>query len=186
MLFEFFIAVNHFSTHVVIWGSMKRSTIEEIMDFFFHRLPWLFDVHGLYSCRKIKTSLGNYFIVIGGTKEILLQTLSNILFNGPTGTTMFNIDNTIRINGIPKKSICNEVGNLIFLRIWTWRALNDDCYLTGLNLQLLRLHSKCNLGQLRDFLNKYQIGVPPLVADNKLLLHIARRMAFSVRNLRIQ
>jgi hypothetical protein len=35
---------------------MKRSTVEEIIDYFFHGLPSLFEILGQDSCRKIETS----------------------------------------------------------------------------------------------------------------------------------
>jgi hypothetical protein len=50
---------------------------------------------------------------------------------------------------------------------------------------LFYLHSGCNLEQLRDFVNEFQIEVPPLAKDSKLHLHIASEMALSTRNVGI-
>jgi hypothetical protein len=44
------------------------------------------------------------------------------------------------------------------------------------------LHGNYNLGQLRDFVNSNQIGVPSLATDSKELLHLANGMALSSRN----
>jgi flagellar biosynthesis protein FlhB len=45
-LHEFLIAIRKFVAHVVIWSSMKRSTIEEVVVYLFHRLPKPFDILG--------------------------------------------------------------------------------------------------------------------------------------------
>jgi hypothetical protein len=95
---------------------------------------------------------------------------------------VFKSDNTILTNDSPKKSVCNGIGNSIFIKTWTRQAMNDDFLLSGLTLWLLCLHLDCHLRQLKDLINKYQIGVPPLAANSKLLLHIASRMVFSTRN----
>jgi hypothetical protein len=47
---------------------------------------------------------------------------------------------------------------------------------------LLQLHGNCSRGQLRNFVNSNQIGVPSLAADSKELLHIANGMALSSKN----
>jgi hypothetical protein len=48
---------------------------------------------------------------------------------------------------------------------------------------LLRLHTDCNRGQLRDFVNRNCIGIPPLAANSQVLWHIANGMALLSRNL---
>jgi hypothetical protein len=98
---------------------MKRSVVGNIVDYLFHGLPQPFDILGQNNYGKIKTSLGNSLIEIGGLKQILLKTLLDILFVGPTRTNVFNSDNTIPIDDSPKKSVCNETRNLIFLQTWT-------------------------------------------------------------------
>ena len=47
---------------------------------------------------------------------------------------------------------------------------------------LLQLHDNYNRGQLRDFVNSNWIGVPPLAADSKEFLHIAKGMALLSKN----
>ena len=43
-LHEFFIAISKFATRVIIWSSMKKSTVEEIVHYLFHGLPQPFEV----------------------------------------------------------------------------------------------------------------------------------------------
>jgi hypothetical protein len=42
-----------------------------------------------------------------------------------------------------------------------------------------------SLEHLRDFVNKFNIGILRLAADNKLLLYVANEMALSARNVGI-
>jgi hypothetical protein len=51
-LFEFLTVIKNFAAHVVIWSSMKRSIVEEIVDYIFHRLPRPFDILGQTSFWK--------------------------------------------------------------------------------------------------------------------------------------
>lgn len=53
-------------------------------------------------------------------------------------------------------------------------------------LWLLFLYSCYNLGQLRDFINKFQIRAPRLVKDSKVLMYITNGMALFAINVGIQ
>jgi hypothetical protein len=75
-LLEFFTAISKFVARVFIWRSMKKSTVEEIVDYLFHGLPPPFEILRQDCCRKIETSRRKYFKVIGGLKEIFLENLS--------------------------------------------------------------------------------------------------------------
>jgi hypothetical protein len=131
------------------------------------------------SCRKIETSRGKYLIVIGGSKEIFLKNLFEALF---VGSSLLDEENTILIDDSPEKCVCNDQGNCLFLKIWTPLDSTDDFLIRTLAPWLLRLHSNCSRRQLRDFVNSNRIGVPPLAADSKELLHLANGMTLSSRN----
>jgi hypothetical protein len=45
-LHEFFTTISEFAARVLIWSSMKRSTMEKIVQYFFRRLPLPFDILG--------------------------------------------------------------------------------------------------------------------------------------------
>jgi hypothetical protein len=45
-LHEFLIAISKFAVRVIIWSSMKRSTVEEIVHYLFRGLPQPFEVLG--------------------------------------------------------------------------------------------------------------------------------------------
>ena len=111
-LHEFLTVISMFTTRVIIWSSMKRSTIEEIVYYLFRGLPQPFEVLGQDSYRKIEIYQGKYLKVIGGSKEIFLKNLSKALF---IGTTHMDEENTIIINDNPKKCVCNDGGNYLFL-----------------------------------------------------------------------
>jgi hypothetical protein len=91
--------------------------------------------------------------------------------------------NTIIIDDSPEKCVCNHRMNCLFLETWTPLGVADDFLVRTLGQWLLRLHTDCTRGQLRDFVNRNRIGVPPLAANSQVLVHIANGMALSSRNL---
>ena len=69
-LLEFLTAISKFVARIIIWSSMKRSTIEEIVHYLFCGLPPPFEVLGQDSYRKIKICREKYLKVICGSMEI--------------------------------------------------------------------------------------------------------------------
>jgi hypothetical protein len=61
---------------------------------------------------------------------------------------------------------------------------SDDFLLRTLVPWLLNVHKNCGSGQLRDFVNREQIGVRTLVKDCEVVLHIGKEMALSSKNVR--
>jgi hypothetical protein len=49
-LYEFFTTISEFATRVLIWSSMKRSTVEKIVQYLFRSLPLPFDILEQDSC----------------------------------------------------------------------------------------------------------------------------------------
>jgi hypothetical protein len=162
-LHEFLTTISKFAIRVIIWSSMKRSTIEEIVHYFFRGLPQPFEVLGQYSCRKIEIYRGKYLKVIGGSKEIFLKNLSKASF---VGSTQLHKENTIIIDDGPEKCVCNDRGNCLFLETWSPLGVADDFLVRTLGPWLLRLHTDCTRGQLWDFVNRNRIGVLPLAANS--------------------
>jgi hypothetical protein len=107
-------------------------------------------------------------LIIGGSKEIFLKNLSEALF---VGSTLLDEENTILIDDSPEKCVCNDRGDCLFLKIWIPLDSTDDFLIRMLAPWLLRLHSNCSRGQLRDFVNSNRIGVPPLAADSRTLTY---------------
>jgi hypothetical protein len=104
-LLEFLTEISKFVARIFIWDSMKRSTINKIVNYLFRGLPLPFDILGQDSCQKIETSRGKYLTVIGGSKEIFLKNLSEALF---VGSTLLDQENTILIDNSPEKCVCND------------------------------------------------------------------------------
>jgi hypothetical protein len=179
-LLEFLTEISKFATRIFIWSSMKRSIVDKIVDYLFCGLLLPFDILGQDSCRKIETSRDKYLTIIGGSKEIFLKNLSEALF---VGSALLDQENTILIDDSPENYVCNDRGNCLFLKTWTLLDSTDDFLFHTLAPWLFQLHSNCNRGQLRDFVNSNRIGVPPLAADSKELLHIAKGMALSSKNI---
>lgn len=151
-LFEFLTTISKFAADIVIWRSMKRFTIDKIVDCAFYHLPQPFDILCFNCYKKIETSSSHYLRIIGGLKEIFLKNLSKILFVSSTRATLFNNNNNFLIDGGLEKCVCNETRNSIFLWTWIWQALNDDFLLNDFVLWLYQLHLDC---KKKDFINRY-------------------------------
>ena len=130
-LHEFLTAISKFAARVIIWSSMKRSTVEEIVHYLFLCLPQPFEVLGHDSCRKIKIYWEKYMKVIGGSKEIFLKNLSKAVF---VESTQLNRENTIIID---EKCVCNDRGNFLFLETPIPLSVADDFFIRTLGQWLL-------------------------------------------------
>jgi hypothetical protein len=122
-LLEFLTEISKFVGRIFIWSSVKRSTVNNIVDYLFRGLPLPFDILRQDSCQKIETSRGKYLTVIGESKEIFLKNLSEALF---VGSTLLDEENTILIDDSPEKCVCNDRGNCLFLKTWTPLDSTDD------------------------------------------------------------
>ena len=138
-----------------------------------------FDILGQDSCQKIETSQSKYLTIIGGLKKIFLKNLSQALF---VGSTLLDQENIILIDDSPKKCVCNYRGHCLFLKTWSPPDSTDSFLMRKVAPWLLRLHDNCSRGQLRDFVNNNWIGIPPLAANSKELLQIAKGMALLSKN----
>ena len=107
------------------------------------------------------------------------------MFKGSATFSPFTNDNTILIDDSPKKSVCNESGNTIFLESWSWNELESNYLLDTLAPWLSRLNTQSMPGFLREYVDQNRVGCPPLAADDLLLLHMMRGMALSAKNVEI-
>jgi hypothetical protein len=55
-LHDFLSTISNFIANVVIWSSMRWSTIVEFVDYILHSLTKLLHILGQYSCGKIETT----------------------------------------------------------------------------------------------------------------------------------
>ena len=139
-LHEFLSTISKFAARILIWSSMKRSTVEKIVQYLFRGLPLPFDILGQVSCRRIETSWGKYLTVITGLKEIFLKVLSEKLF---IGSKRMDNHNTIFIDDGLEKCVCNDSGNCLFFETWNPLDASDDFLLRSLALWLLNVHKNC-------------------------------------------
>lgn len=87
------------------------------MDYHFCGLSQPFDILGQKNYGINETSLGHYFRILGGSKEIFLKNFLETLFIGSNEATLFISDNIILVDDNPEKSFCNENGNSMFFWI---------------------------------------------------------------------
>ena len=179
---EFLHFISGFATRVVVWSSMKRSTIELITSFLFHDLPFPFAILGQNKCTNIDIGDGQFVFSFNENKLIFLKIMPQQLFKGSATLSPFTNDNTILIDDSPEKSVCNESGNAIFLESWSLNELESNYLLDTLAPWLTRLNTQCMPGFLREYVDQNWIGCPPLAADDPLLLHMMRGMALSAKN----
>lgn len=183
---EFLAEVSDVVDRVVIWSSMKRSTVELIASFLFTDIRAPFDILGQDSCTRIQTSpygIRRFLTGIGNSKDIFLKVLAERLFSNPTGSILFTEDNTLLVDDSPEKSVCNHNGNAIFLETWTRQQRHDEFLMGSLAPWLRNLHLNCAPGSLREFVDHNRIGCPPLPASDPLLRHIISGMRESSASL---
>ena len=179
---EFLRLISGFAARVVVWSSMKRSTVELIARFLFHDLPSPFAILGQNECANIEIGDGQFVFSFNENKLIFLKIMPQELFKGSSALSPFTNDNTILIDDSPEKSVYNESGNAIFLESWSRNEPESNYLLDTLAPWLTRLNAQCMPGFLREFVDRNRIGCPPLAADDPLLLHMMRGMALSAKN----
>ena len=178
---EFLKCVSDFAACIVVWSSIKRTTVSSIADYLFHGLPPPFAILGQDHCQTIDIGEGKCVLRGIDRKLIFLKIMPNQLFNSPTESWPFANDNTLLIDDSPEKSVCNESGNAIFLESWSHQRLDFNFLMDTLVPWLISLSSNCKSGQFRKYVDKNRIGVPLMSADDPLLLHLMQGMPISAK-----
>ena len=150
---EFLRFISGFAARVVVWSSMKRSTVMLIAHFLFHDLPSPYAILGQNECTNIEIGDGQFIFSFNENKLIFLKIMLQQLFRGSATFSPFTNDNTILIDDSPKKSVCNENGNTIFLESWSRNELESNYLLDTLAPWLTCLNMQCMPGFLREYVN---------------------------------
>ena len=179
---DFLCLIGTFAARILIWSSIKTSTVELIVRYLFHGLPPSFGILGQSHCTNIEIGEGQFVLSFNENKLIFLKILPQQLFGTATASSPFNNENTILIDDSPKKSVCNESGNAIFLESWSRHHVENDFLLGTLVPWLNRLDNYCLSRELRKYVDQNWIGSSPLAADDPLLLHMMQGMALSAKN----
>ena len=178
---EFLDGISEFA-RIVVWSSMKRSTVTAITNFLFHDLPPPFAILGEDHCQTIDIGEGRSLFRGDENKLIYLKIMPQQLFSSPTESWPFHSDNTILIDNSPEKSVCNESGNALFLEPWSRDRLDFNYLTDTLGPWLRELNDACQAGELKKYVTENRIGVSPLSPDDPLLSHMMRGMALSAKN----
>ena len=179
---DFLRLIGTFAARILIWSSMKTSTVEHIVRYLFHDIPPPFGILGQNQCTNIKIKDGQFVFSFNKNKLIFLKILPHQLFSTAAASSPFSNENTILIDDSPDKSVCNKTGNAIFLESWSRHHIENDFLLGTLTLWLSRLNMYCMPGELRKYVDQNQIGSSSLAADDPLLLHMMRGMVLSAKN----
>ena len=138
---EFLRFISGFVARVVVWSSMRRSTVELIARFLFHDLPSPYAILDQNECTNIEIGDGEFIFSFNKNKLIFLKIMLQQLFRVSAAFSPFTNDNTILIDDFPKKSVCNESGNAIFLESWFWNEPESNYLLDTLAPWLSHLNS---------------------------------------------
>ena len=182
---EFLRLISGFAARVVVWSSMKRSTVELITCFLFFDLSSPFAILGQNECTNIEIGDGQFVFSFNENKLIIPKIMLQELFKGSGALSLFTNDNTILIDDSPEKSVCNESGNAIFLESWSQNEPESNYLLDTLAPWLTRLNTQCMPRFLWEYVDRNRIGYSSLAADDPLLLHMMRGMALSAKNVRV-
>ena len=150
---EFLCFISGFAAWVVVWGSMKRTTIELIARFLFHDLPSLYAILGQNECTNIEIGNGQLVFNVNENKLIFLKIILQQLFRGSATFLPFTNDNTILIDDSPNKSVYNERGNVTFLELWSRNEPESNYLLDTLAPWLSLLNMHCMSGLLQKYIN---------------------------------
>ena len=151
---EFLHFISGFAARVVVWSSMKRSTVELIARFLFHDLPSPYAILDQNKCTNIEIGDGQFVFSFNENKLIFLKIMPHQLFRGSPTFLPFTNDNTILIDNSLEKSVCNESGNVIFLESWSWNEPKSNYLLDTLALWLSRLNTQCMPGFLQEYVDQ--------------------------------
>ena len=102
---EFLPFISSFAARVVVWSSMKRSTVELIASFLFHDLPSPYAILGQNECTTIEIGDGQFVFNFNENKLIFLKIMLQQLFRGSATFLPFTNDNTILIDDSLEKSV---------------------------------------------------------------------------------
>ena len=181
-MWEFLKCVSDFAARIVVWSSMKRTTVSSVANYLFHGLPPPFVILGQDHCQTIDVGEGKCVLKRNDRKLIFLKIMPNQLFNSPAESWPFMNDNTLLIDDSPEKSVCNKSGNAIFMESWSRQWLDFNLLMDTLAPWLISLSSNCKPGKFRKYVDENRISVPPMSANDPLLLHLMQGMAMSAKN----
>ena len=151
---EFLCFISSFTARVVVWSSMKRSTVELIARFLFHDLPSPYAILGQNECTNIEIGDSQFVFSFNENKSIFLKIMPQQLFRDSATFSPFTNDNTILIDDSLEKSVCNESENAIFLESWSQNEPESNYLLDTLAPWLSRLNTQCMSGFLWEYVDQ--------------------------------
>ena len=102
--------ISGFVARVMVWRSMKRSTVELIARFLFHHLPSPYAILGQNECTNIEIGDGQFVFSFNENKLIFLKIMPQQLFRGSATFSPFTNDNTILIDDSQRTVFIMRVG----------------------------------------------------------------------------
>ena len=158
-LHDFLVALSNVAAHVMIWSSMKKSSVNQIISYQFDGLPYPDIILSQEDCGMIEISKGRFLMHLENCiKLVFLKMLSQTLFYSGSGLSNFNLDDILLIDNSPDKSVCNYLENAIFLDSWSRHMHSDDVLMGKLYPWLCHLRLLYAPRQLQEFVDSHWFG----------------------------
>ena len=121
---EFLRQLSNIALRIVVWTSMVRSNADLVASYLFTGNSKPYRILAQDQCKMIVFPPGR--LSRPGQTAIFMKVLSEQLFHK---SSPFTKENTLQIDDSQEKSVCNESGNVIFLKPWMHEDENDNVLL---------------------------------------------------------
>ena len=171
--------------HVCIWSSMKKSTVNLVVEYLFAGLPAPAIVLGQEDCTSFKDMWGNDVRNPLKPQSVLfLKSLQSKFWWPPisfaSGSITSTISNTILVDDCPYKSACNPDECGLFPNPFTNNRV-DDADMTKVLLPFFVRMFNSPMSDARDFVLGRRFGQLPVRHNDAIKLAILKSNRFSNR-----
>ena len=164
--------------HVCIWSSMKRSTVQLLVQYLFDGMPKPSIVLGQEDCTTYKDIWNNE--LRNPLKPDSVMFFKNLLraFWWPpksldSGRIIATSSNTLLVDDSPYKSCCNPDENALFPNTFTTNRL-ATADMTAVILPFFQRLFNTPMSDVRDFVITHRFGQPPVKHNDPMKLAVTQ------------
>ena len=152
--------------HVCIWSSMKKSTVDLVVEFLFHGMSRPAIMLGQEDCITFKDIWNNELRNPLKPEAVLFfKSLNRILWRQPvsldSGRITASIANIVLVDDSPYKGCCNPTENTLFPDAFTTNKHATVDMISVLLPYFQRLFNT-TMSDVRDFVVTHRFGQPPV------------------------
>ena len=169
--------------HVCIWSSMKKSTIDLVVEYLFVGLPKPALVLGQEDCTSFKDMWGNVVMnPLKPTTPLFLKSLVNKFWWPPIsfdyGRITAPTSNTIIVDDCPYKSVCNPDECGLFPNPFTNNRI-QDANMTKVLLPYFQSSFYSPMSDARNFVVSRRFGQQPIRHNDAVKMAVMKSNAFN-------